>query len=164
MATGRRLDVLEFQAWRAFFYTYAVVVPKLDTELERDHGLSLNQFEVLSLLAQAGRKGLRMSDLASRVILSPSGLTRSVDQLERRGLVSRCVFERDRRGQLATITPEGRTALRKATDSHVQGVRRHFVDHLSRAELKELADSLQAVLLGEGASLHGAEQSTTANP
>jgi len=164
MTTGRRLDDLEFQAWRAFFSTYAVVVPKLDAELDRDHSLNLNQFEVLSLLAQAGRKGLRMSDLASRVILSPSGVTRSVDQLERRGLVSRCVFERDRRGQLATITPEGRTALRKATDSHVQGVRRHFVDHLTRAELKELADSLQAVLLGEGAPLHGAEQSAPANP
>jgi DNA-binding MarR family transcriptional regulator len=152
MATGRRLDDLEFLAWRAFFSTYATVVPKLDAELERDHGLSFNQFEVLTLLAQA-RKGLRMSDLASRVILSPSGVTRSVDQLERRGLVSRCVFEHDRRGQLATITAEGRTALRKATDSHVRGLRRHFVDHLSRAELRELADSLQAVLLGNGTPL-----------
>jgi len=153
MATGRRLDDLEFLAWRAFFSTYAVLVPKLDAELERDHGLSFNQFEVLTLLALAGKKGLRMSDLASRVILSPSGVTRSVDQLERRGLVSRCVFEQDRRGQLATITREGRTALRKATDSHVQGLRRHFVDHLTRAQLRELADSLQAVLRGNGTPL-----------
>ncbi len=153
MAAGRRLDELEFLAWRSFFSTYALVVPKLDAELERDHGLSFNQFEVLSLVARAGKTGLRMSDLASRVILSPSGVTRSVDQLERRGLVSRCVFEEDRRGQLATITPEGRTVLRKATDSHVQGLRKHFVGHLSRADLKHLADSLQAVVAGEGTPL-----------
>src|SRR3989442_13496749 len=114
MANGRRLDQLEFLAWRALVYAYATVVPKLDQELERDHGLSFNQFEVLSFVARAGKKGLRMSDLASRVILSASGVTRSVDQLERRGLISRCVFEEDRRGQLATITREGPAGLRKA--------------------------------------------------
>src|ERR1051326_7024632 len=111
MGSERRLDDLEFGAWRALLYAYATVVPKLEAELERTHGLSFNQFEVLSLLAQAGKKGLRMSDLASRVILSASGVTRSVDQLEARGLVSRCVFEEDRRGQLATITLEGRALL-----------------------------------------------------
>jgi DNA-binding MarR family transcriptional regulator len=134
-------------------YAYATVVPKLDQELERDHGLSFNQFEVLSFVARAGKRGLRMSDLASRVILSPSGVTRSVDQLERRGLITRCVFEGDRRGQLATITPEGRTLLRKATDGHVQGLRKHFVNHLSRTELEHLASGLQAVLAGEGSPL-----------
>ena len=153
MAKGRRLDDLEFLAWRAFGYAYATVVPKLDQELERDHGLSFNQFEVLSLLARARKQGLRMSDLASRVILSPSGVTRAVDQLERRGLVSRCVFEEDKRGQLATITPEGRTLLRKATDSHVQGLRKHFVDHLSRDDLEHLANAFNAVLVGEGSPL-----------
>jgi len=153
MGSERRLDDLEFGAWRALLYAYATVVPKLEAELERTHGLSFNQFEVLSLLAQAGKKGLRMSDLASRVILSASGVTRSVDQLEARGLVSRCVFEEDRRGQLATITLEGRALLRKATDGHVQGLRRHFVDHLSRSDLEHLAGSLRAVLDGEGTPL-----------
>jgi DNA-binding MarR family transcriptional regulator len=153
MTKGRRLDELEFRAWRTLVYAYATLVPKLDQELDRDHGLSFNQFEVLSLVARAGKKGLRMSDLASRVILSPSGVTRAVDQLEHRGLVARCVFEGDKRGQLATITGEGRVLLRKATDSHVQGLREHFVDHLSRTDLEHLASSLQAVLAGEGSPL-----------
>jgi DNA-binding MarR family transcriptional regulator len=56
-----------------------------------------------------------MSDLASRVVLSPSGVTRAVDQLERKGLVERCVFEGDKRGYLATLTAEGRDLLRRAT-------------------------------------------------
>src|SRR5712692_6322595 len=146
MAKGRRLEEFEFLAWRALVYAHATVVPKLDHELERDHGLSFNQFEVLSLLARAGKQGLRMSDLASRVILSPSGVTRAVDQLERRGLVARCVFEEDRRGQLATITREGRTRLRRATDSHVQGLHEHFINHLGRSDLKDIASAFQAVL------------------
>jgi DNA-binding MarR family transcriptional regulator len=108
-------------------------------------GLSLNQFEVLTWLARAGRRGLRMSDLASRVVLSPSGVTRAVDQLERRGLVARCVFEGDKRGSLATLTAEGRALLRKATNAHVLGVRDHFLKHLSRTELDDLATGLEAV-------------------
>ena len=81
---GRRLDALEFRAWRAFLYTYSTLVPTLDRELVGALGLSLNQFEILNRLRRAGERGLRMSDLASRVVLSPSGVTRAVDQLERK--------------------------------------------------------------------------------
>ena len=82
-----QLDELQFRAWRAFLYAYATVVPTLDRELVSAQGLSLNQFEVLTWLRRAGKRGLRMSDLASRIVLSPSGVTRAVDQLERKGLV-----------------------------------------------------------------------------
>ena len=150
---GRRLDRLQFRAWRAFLYAYSEVVPKLDRELVTAQGLSLNQFEVLTRLRRAGKRGLRMSDLASRVVLSPSGVTRAVDQLERKGLVERCVFEGDKRGYLATLTAEGRDLLRQATGAHVQGVREHFLEHLSRTEIEHLATALEAVLDGEGSPL-----------
>jgi DNA-binding MarR family transcriptional regulator len=147
---GVQLDELQFRAWRAFLYAHATVVRRLDQELAGAQGLSLNQFEVLTWLARAGRRGLRMSDLASRVVLSPSGVTRAVDQLERKGLVGRCVFEGDKRGYLATLTAEGRALLRKATNVHVLGVREHFLKHLSRTELEHLATALEAILAGEG--------------
>jgi DNA-binding MarR family transcriptional regulator len=147
------LDELQFRAWRAFLYAYSLVVPTLDRELIRAHDLSFNQFEVLVWLRRAGEDGLRMSDLASRVVLSPSGVTRAVDQLERKGLVERCVFEGDKRGQLATITGEGRTLLRKATKAHLQGLRQHFLNHLERAQLQHLATAMEAVLDGEGSPL-----------
>jgi DNA-binding MarR family transcriptional regulator len=150
---GERLDELQFRAWRAFLYAQATVVPKLDQELADAQGLSLNQFEVLTWLARAGRRGLRMSDLASRVVLSPSGVTRAVDQLERKGLVGRCVFEGDKRGYLATLTTEGRALLRKATNVHVLGVREHFLKHLRRTELDHLATALEAILADEGSPL-----------
>lgn len=147
------LDELQFRTWRAFVYAYSVVVPTLDRELLSAQGITFNQFEVLVWVRRAGTTGLRMSDLASRVVLSPSGVTRAVDQLERMGLVERCVFEGDKRGYLATITPQGRAFLTKATNVHLQGLRQHFLDHLSRTELKQLADALEAVLEGEGSPL-----------
>jgi DNA-binding MarR family transcriptional regulator len=150
---GEQLDDLEFRAWRTFIYAHATVVPTLDRELASAHGLRFNQFEVLALLARAGRRGLRMSDLASRVVLSPSGVTRAVDQLERRGLVARCVFEGDRRGSLATLTAEGRALLRKAANDHVLGLREQFLQHLSRIELQHLAAALESILDGEGSPL-----------
>jgi DNA-binding MarR family transcriptional regulator len=148
-----QLDELQFRAWRAFLYAYSVVVPTLDRELVRALGLSLNQFEVLTWLRRAGERGLRMSELASRVVLSPSGCTRAVDQLERMGLVERCVFEGDKRGYLATLTSEGRAFLRKATKVHLQGLREHFLNHLSRTELEHLSTALEVVLDGEGSPL-----------
>ena len=138
---GRRLDALEFRAWRAFLYTYSTLVPALDRELVGALGLSLNQFEILNRLRRAGERGLRMSDLASRVVLSPSGVTRAVDQLERTGLVERRVFEDDKRGYLATLTAEGRALLRRATSVHVQGLREHLLSHLSGTELEGLTVS-----------------------
>ena len=149
----RRLDALEFRAWRLFIYTYATVVPTLDRELTGALGLSLNQFEVLTRLRRAGERGLRMSDLASRMVLSPSGVTRAVDQLERRGLVQRSVFEGDKRGYVATLSAKGRSLLRRATSVHVQALREHFLTHMSRTELEHLVTSLEAVLDGEGSPL-----------
>jgi DNA-binding MarR family transcriptional regulator len=150
---GRLLDELQFRAWRAFLYAYSLVVPTLDRELVRAQDLSFNQFEVLTWLRLAGERGLRMSDLASRVVLSPSGVTRAVDHLEGKGLVERCVFEGDRRGQLAKITGEGRRLLRKARNVHLEGLREHFLNHLSRTELEHLATAMEAVLAGEGSPL-----------
>jgi DNA-binding MarR family transcriptional regulator len=153
MARGEQLDELQFRAWRSFMYAQATVVPALDRELAAAHGLNLNQFEVLAWLARAGRRGLRMSDLAAKVVLSPSGVTRAVDQLERKGLVARCAFEGDRRGSVASLTAAGRALLRSAANDHVVGIREHFLHHLTRDELEQLASALERVIDGEGSPM-----------
>jgi DNA-binding MarR family transcriptional regulator len=150
---NKQLGGLQFRAWRAFLYAYSTVVPELDRELRAAQGLGLNQFEVLTWVAQAGAGGLRMSDLASRVVLSPSGVTRAVDQLERKGLVERCVFEGDKRGYVATLTAQGRALLRRATVVHLRGVREHFLKHLSSTDLERLATALEGVVAGEGSHI-----------
>jgi DNA-binding MarR family transcriptional regulator len=149
----RRLNALEFRAWRAFIYAYATVVPTLDRELVGALGLSLNQFEILARLRRAGARGLRMSELASGTVLSRSGVTRAVDQLERKGFVQRSVFEGDKRGQVATLSGEGRAILRRATTIHVRTLREHFLTHMNATDLEHLVTSLEAVLDGEGTPL-----------
>jgi DNA-binding MarR family transcriptional regulator len=94
-----------------------------------------------------------MSDLASRIVLSPSGVTRVVDRLEQRGLVERCVFEDDKRGSVATLTADGRALLRKAANVQVLDVREHFLKHLSPQQLQHLTTALEAILDGEGSPL-----------
>ena len=137
------LTDLELQSWRGFITTYARVVPRLDEELAAAHGLSLNQYEALLRLNLAPDRAMRMSELARGVFLSPSGITRAVDQLERRGLVERKVCASDRRGFLAVLTPAGRTLLRAASKTHVAGIRAHFLDHIPAGAIEAMASAFE---------------------
>jgi DNA-binding MarR family transcriptional regulator len=98
-----------------------------------------SSYDVLIALALAPRRRLRMTELAEQVLMSPSGLTRIVDQLVREGLVEREQREDDGRSFDAVLTPEGRTRLRAANESHLQHVRELFLDRLSDTQLKQLA-------------------------
>jgi DNA-binding MarR family transcriptional regulator len=86
-----------------------------------------------------------MSDLAAQVVMSPSGITRAVDQLERRGFVERRVCSSDRRGFLASLTTEGKAQLRRASAVHVRGIRAHFTDKLTQEQLAQLASLLELI-------------------
>ena len=111
---------------------------KLDAELTRDHELPLSSYEVLLFLNDSDGGRMRMSELADSVLLSRSGLTRLVDRLERDGLLERKRCESDARGFFAEITPKGRRKFAEARNSHLDGVRRLFLDRFSRDELRTL--------------------------
>jgi DNA-binding MarR family transcriptional regulator len=113
-------------------------VKTLDAELEAEHGLGVTTYEVLLYLADAPGGQMRMHDLASSVLLSRSGLTRLVDRLERDGCIERKSCESDARGAFAVLTPAGRSRLDAARRTHLAGVRRHFLDHLSETEQEQL--------------------------
>lgn len=134
------------QAWRGFIGAQARVVPALDSELAREMGLNLSQYEVLLRLNEAPDHAIRMTDLAAQVVMSPSGITRAVDQLERRGLVERRVCASDRRGFLASLTAEGKSQLRRASAVHVRGIREHFTNKLTPDQLAQLANLLEIVV------------------
>jgi DNA-binding MarR family transcriptional regulator len=110
----------------------------LDAELARDHDLPLSSYEVLLFLNDSEEGRMRMSELADSVLLSRSGLTRLVDRLERQGLLRRRRCTSDARGLFAEITPEGREVFAQARKTHLDGVRRLFLDHFSRDELRTL--------------------------
>ena len=132
------LETRELEAWRGFLRAHREVVAHLDEELQRTHDLPLSSYEVLLYLADAGDGRLRMGELAERLLLSRSGLTRLVDRLERRGLVARERCEEDARGLFARITPQGRELFQSARPDHLDGVRRHYLSRLDDADLDNL--------------------------
>jgi DNA-binding MarR family transcriptional regulator len=139
------LTPLELDAWRGFLRTHAEVVRDLDDELQAEHGLALTSYEVLLYLAEASGNRLRMSELASSLLLSQSGVTRLVDRLEREGLVQRERCEDDGRGYFAVLSPEGKARFREARPTHLAGVRRRFLDSLSEDDLQALKGAWERI-------------------
>ena len=142
----------ELAAWRGFLRVHAALVKSLDDQLAAEHGLPLTSYEVLIYLRSAPEQRLRMADLADRVLLSRSGMTRLVDRLERDGLLAREQCSRDARGCYAVLTDEGRAFLERARPTHLSGVRRGFLDHFSPEELEHLGAVWERILPGAAAS------------
>jgi DNA-binding MarR family transcriptional regulator len=138
-SSSSQLSARELAAWRGMLAAHAALIGWLDAELEREHGLPLTSYEVLMYLADAEGSRLRMGELAERLLLSRSGLTRLVDRLERQELLERQRCEEDGRGYWAVLTAAGRRRLEAARPAHLAGVRRHFLTRLEPAELDSLA-------------------------
>lgn len=110
-----------------------------------DHGLSINEFEILLRLGRTPGGRLRMSDLATQTKLTTSGVTRVIDRLERAGLVSRASCDDDRRGTWAQISGTGITQMSGAVEQHLRDVERWFTGQLSDAQRAALTDALRIV-------------------
>jgi DNA-binding MarR family transcriptional regulator len=132
-------------AWRSFLTAHARITRRLDEELQVAHGLSLAEYDALLQIAHAPGRRVRMNVLAERVILSRSGITRLVDRLEAAGSVERMACSTDARGQEAVLTPVGLDRLRVAATTHLDGVRRYFLDRLEADDLAGLETSLRRV-------------------
>jgi DNA-binding MarR family transcriptional regulator len=143
MATRLRDD--ELRAWRALLHAHLDVTRRLDGDLRREHGLSLTDYDILLRLANGPRTGLRMSDLAERVMSPPSTVTRRLDGLVASGLVARSGHGSDSRIVLATLTAAGRQRLRRAAVTHLRGVRERFTSKLTAAQLEAVAAALEEV-------------------
>lgn len=141
----RWLDDAEMRAWRTLLAATSSLLARLDRELQDEHGISVADYEVLARLSEAPGDQMRMHELATALHLSPSGGTRRVDGLVRRGLVRRSQCPEDRRGSFAVLTDAGYEMLRAAAPTHVRGVRAHFVDRLSPRQLANLTAALAHV-------------------
>jgi DNA-binding MarR family transcriptional regulator len=143
----RWLDAEEMAAWRSYIET----VVELNAALEADlapHGLTLGDYQVLVHLSEAPRHEMRMCDLAALLQLSPSGLTRRLDGLVRMGVVERRPSDVDRRVMLAVLTEHGWSYLEKVAPVHVESVRVHIVDRLSREDMAAMGRIFQTIQRG----------------
>ena len=141
----RPLDAVEMRAWRAFLAASTSVAAVLNHELEADADISMHEYEILVRLSEASDHQLRMSTLAEHVSHSRSRLTHTVRRLENVGYVERSSCDSDRRGVNCALTPAGLDFLRRAAPVHLDGVRRHVIDRLSREQQVALAELMKVV-------------------
>lgn len=132
----------QLEAWRSFLTAHARLTERLGRELRAEEGLHLTWYDVLVQLSEAEGHQLRMQQLAERVLLSKSGLTRLIDRMERAGYVTRSPCHDDRRGTYATMTDAGYDVLVRTAPTHLGGVRHHFAEAVDDEE----AATLTAVL------------------
>jgi DNA-binding MarR family transcriptional regulator len=151
MSEVRWLDEREQQAWRAFVAATQQVFDQLDRELQRDARMPHAYYQILVTLSEAPDRTQRMSELAEHTRSSRSRLSHAVARLVERGWVRRESCPTDRRGSLAVLTDDGLAALEAAAPGHVEGVRRHLFDRLTRAQIEQLLEISQSVLEPEAA-------------
>jgi len=130
----------ELAAWRGMLQAHARVTRALDAQMRAAHGISVSSYEVLLFLADAEDRRMRMAEIAERVLLSRSGLTRLVDRLVELGYVTRCASEDDGRGLYAMLTDAGAEKLAAARRTHREGVRLFFLDRLTTTDQVVLGD------------------------
>jgi DNA-binding MarR family transcriptional regulator len=124
---------------------HTVTTRHLSGLLERDHGLSLSEYEVLLRLSRAPDMRLKRVELGNQVLLTPSGITRLLERLERAGHVERAACATDARVSYAVLTPAGAAKLAAASRTHLDQIRDLLGREFSEAELERLAALLARV-------------------
>ena len=137
---------------------HAALRRSLSAQLQSEHGLTVNDYEALLLLSRAEDGQLRRVDLAERLQLTPSGVTRLLDGLEKLGLVCKGNCTSDARVTYAVITDPGRKNLEHASCGHTSLIRTLFEERFSQQELRQLSE-----LVGRlpGAESAGGEECAT---
>jgi DNA-binding MarR family transcriptional regulator len=133
----------EITTWVALLRVHATTTRRFNTQLVAEHGLTLNDYEVLLHLARADERRLRRVDLAQRVLLTPSGITRLLEGLERAGYVERASCASDARVTYAQLTDAGLEKIREASETHVAGINELFRGRFSKQELEVLGGLLE---------------------
>ena len=129
-------------AFARLLRAHAALTRELSARLLTDHGLSITDYQCLLALAHAEDGAMRRVDLAEQLLLTPSGVTRLLDGLERDGWVTKGSCSTDARVTYAVLTEEGRERLESAGRSHVAQVRELIENQFSPQELETLVDLL----------------------
>ena len=139
-------------AWVRFLRAHAALTRELGARLEAEHGLTMSDFDVLIQLFHAPEHAMRRIDIARQVLLTPSGITRLLDGLERCGLVAKKSCESDARVSYAVLTEEGLRKITVARESHSADVEALFGAALNAKERDHLAELLSRLPLAPTAT------------
>jgi len=155
---GKSLETSKGSVWPLFLTAHAVLVERIESRLAQAGLPPLAWYDVLWGLERAPDQRLRMSELAEKVVLSRSNLTRLVDRLEDAGLVERERSEEDRRGAYAVLTESGRAVRRSMWPVYAQGIKELFESQLGDEEAAAMGAMLRRLL----AAARGQERDSAA--
>jgi DNA-binding MarR family transcriptional regulator len=136
----------QLKTWRLFLTAHARLTREIDERLARANVIPLNWYDVLIELYEAPDHRLRMSELAERVLLTRSGLTRLADRLEAAGYLRRIGAAGDRRSVQAQITRQGIEAMRHAWPVYAAAIVERFAQNLTEPEAAVLRDAFERLL------------------
>jgi DNA-binding MarR family transcriptional regulator len=145
MASVQQLSPSEEALWRSVMRIARVIPRVLDSDLIRGAGITASDYTTIMHLSEAPNRELRMADLASATDLSASRMTRLVDDLQARGLVTKTASSSDARGNVARLTPRGMAKLKAAWPVHLASVRSRFFDSIDAAAVEGVARALAEV-------------------
>ncbi len=145
---SKRVKQPYLSAWKGLLRSHAATVARIEIRLAETGSVPLTSYDVLLELSNAPEQKLRMAELAERVVLSRSGLTRLVDRLEKEGYLIRESTKEDRRGTEAVLTEKGARALKEAWPVYASGIREDFAAFLSEEEAIVIAKALERVATG----------------
>jgi len=129
-------------AWAMLLTAHATLVEKIEAALAEAGLPPLSWYDVLWELEKAPEGKLRMHELARRVVLSRSNLTRLADRLERARLIERADTARDRRGYDCVITRAGLAMRKKMWPAYKAQIERLFSRHVTVEEARVIGDAL----------------------
>lgn len=130
------------RAFVSLLRAHASTTRRLSAELLEEHGLTINDYETLHVLSRADEHRLKRVELARRLLLTPSGITRLLEGLQDAGLVARESCPSDLRVTYARLTDAGAERLEVASSAHRASITGLFEAHLSETEIAGLADTL----------------------
>ena len=125
-------------AWESLFRAQVTVMRALSAEFPRDSAISLTEYDELFTISKQEGHSIRMRDLRTQVLLTQPSVSRLVDRLVERGLVSKCPEPDDARGSLVHLTDAGYELYRHCAVQHGRSIVDHVGGALTPAELEQL--------------------------
>ncbi|HEY0866176.1 MAG TPA: MarR family transcriptional regulator [Fimbriimonas sp.] len=134
------------EAFSTFLIAHAVVTRMIDRRLKEAGVVGIEVYDVLLALEDAPERRLRMSELADRLVISRSGITRLVDRLEKDGLLKRVACPMDRRAMHAALTDHGLAERERAWPVYRQAIAELFGQHTGREEAETLRNVMRRII------------------
>lgn len=132
-------SALAVEAWEALFRAQVTIMRRLTAEFPNDE-ISLGDYDVLFTLSTAPDRRLRIKNLGENMLLTQPSVSRLIDRLVARGLVTKTPDADDRRGVIVALTDAGYDAFRRAAVQHSRSIADHLDGALTTDELRTLID------------------------